>query len=102
MGQPWGNLAACKQQLRDLDALALYSLLMLSAFTRYTNPAKHTLSSLHMATYFIPFWSEHILDLGKISAHEAHTWAWGLVCGTWPRYIQPCPTIDLPQLSEIR
>ncbi len=83
--ESWGNqsiLAACKQQLRDQDALALDSLQMLSAFTGYTNPAKHTMSSLHMATYFIPFWFEHILDLGRISAHEAHIWAWGLVCGT--------------------
>ena len=73
---------------------------MISAFTRYTHPAKHTLSSRHVAAYFLPFWSEHILDLGRISEYEAHTWAWGLVCGTWPRYIPPM--IDLSQLNNIR
>ena len=82
-------LAACTQQLRDLDALALDSLQMISAFTGYTHPAKHTLSSRHVAAYFLPFWSEHILDLGRISEREAHAWAWGLVDGIWPRYVPP-------------
>ncbi len=52
----WGNqsiLAACKQQLCDLDALALDSLQMLYIFTTgYASPARHTLSSLNVATYF--------------------------------------------------
>ena len=90
--ESWGNqsiLAACKQQLRDLDALKLDSLQMILGLSGYTHPARHTWSSLHVASYFLPFWSEHILDLGRISEYEAHAWAWGLICGTWPRYVPP-------------
>ena len=90
-------LAACKQQLCDLDSLALDSLLMLYIPTEYTCPARHTLSSLNVAKYFIPFWSEHILYLGKINTQEAHAWAWGLVRGTWPKYILP----QVPALPKI-
>jgi hypothetical protein len=97
--ESWGNqsvLAVCKQKLCNLNALALDSLLMLYTPTGYASPERHTLSSLAAAKYFIPFWPEHILDLCKINVQEAHSWAWGLVCGSLPQYIPPqhCPTID--------
>ena len=91
--ESWGNqqiLAACKQQLRDLDALALDSLQMIPpSSTTYTHPAQYVWQRYHIAAYFLPFWSEHILDLGRICEGEAHTWAWGLVDGIWPRYVPP-------------
>ena len=90
--ESWGNqliLAACKQQLQDLDAMALDSLSLTTAYTGYTHPARYLWSRYHIAAYFLPFWSEHILDLGRICEREAHTWAWGLVDGIWPRYVPP-------------
>ena len=91
--ESWGNqkiLAACKQQLRDLDALALDSLQMIPpSSTTYTHPAQYVWQRYHIAAYFLPFWSEHILDLGRISEREVHAWAWGLVDGILPQYVPP-------------
>ena len=76
--ESWGNqliLAACKQQLQDLDAMALDSLQITSAYTGYTHPARYSLANQHVAAFFLPFWSEHILDLGRICEREARYWA---------------------------
>ncbi len=81
--ESWGNqsvLAACKQQLCDLDALdALHPQLIRQS----SKTPCDMMLSINIAKYFISFWPEHIPNLGRINEQEAHAWAWGLVLGTW-------------------
>ena len=90
--ETWGCphiLDACKQQLSDLATLEEQSLKFLQHMPQYNIQYPHTISQLTIATLFLPFWSEHILDLGRLSEQETNTWAWGMAHQTWPNYIQP-------------
>ena len=92
--ETWGCphiLDACKQQLSDLATLEEQSLKFLQHMPQYNIQYPHTISQLTIATLFLPFWSEHILDLGRLSEQETNTWAWGMTHQTWLNYIQPPP-----------
>ena len=93
--ETWGCphiLDACRQQFSDLATLEEQSLKFLQHLPQYDTQYPYTMSQLSIATLFLPFWSEYILDLGRLSERETDTWAWGMAPQTWPNYIQlPLP-----------
>jgi hypothetical protein len=85
--ETWGDpqvLNACNQELRDLKSVEKRSFDFIRHLPKSDLQYPYTMAHLSIATRFLLFWSEHILDLGRLGEQETNTWAWGMVHKSWP------------------
>ena len=81
---------ACAAQLAELPQCEIQSFALLRAIPSDAENLYRNAAAQHqVASFFIPFWSEHILDLGRVSQQRATAWAWELVLQSKPPYVPP-------------